>query len=185
MRHPAIPTAAKQIGKGAFSTAYAIGNDIFIDSCDPAKECMALGWFPNHPMFPKVERLEITDRGGIYKMPRYEKLWGNTSQLTKSEVKFLKELRAAWEHFRGLRCKHWNDRGRDNNSYEYAIAAAKHISSRTKRAAFIEAVEAMTNYGSDVGFECPNANLAIKGGRLILLDCFFMVSKLEETRRKK
>jgi len=50
---------------------------------------------------------------------------------------------------------------------------------KTAKTALIDAVSALTNYGSDICFEISPRNIAVtKTGNLILLDCFFMRSKL-------
>jgi hypothetical protein len=48
-----------------------------------------------------------------------------------------------------------------------------------------DAVEACANYGSDVMFEISPRNVAVHNGNLILLDCFFIKSKLREVRDKR
>jgi hypothetical protein len=45
-----------------------------------------------------------------------------------------------------------------------------------------EQIDGLMNYGADIRFEISPRNVAVKNGKLILLDCFFFASKLREVR---
>ena len=70
----------------------------------------------------------------------------------------------------------------DSMSKVYEAFAA--IEDEDLKEVMIEALEACGNYGSDVAFEISPRNVAVKDGKLILLDCFFMKSKLNQVRSK-
>ncbi|UZT50044.1 hypothetical protein [Enterobacter phage 01_vB_Eclo_IJM] len=47
------------------------------------------------------------------------------------------------------------------------------------------ALDACANFGSDIQFEISPRNVRAVNGKLILVDCFFLVSKLQEVRSSK
>ena len=159
----------KLIGQGSFTKAYLKENGrVFLDSTDPVKECMSLGWFPENRMFPTIERLE-----NGYEMDFYERPKGLKNNLSARQWSFYKALRAldvtvhciyeslyAWEK-------------------AFANLPAKFNKEKDD---LIEALNACSNYGQDVCFEISPRNVAVKGKRLVLLDCFFMRGKLLEKR---
>lgn len=44
----------------------------------------------------------------------------------------------------------------------------------------LEALDACLNYGSSVRFEISPRNVAVQDGQLVLLDCFYLQSTLNE-----
>jgi hypothetical protein len=49
----------------------------------------------------------------------------------------------------------------------------------------LDALDACANYGNDVCFEISPRNVAVKNGKLVLMDCFFMADKLQEIQAEK
>jgi hypothetical protein len=153
-----------KIGKGASTTAYKSGNTVYLKSDCPAKECMAHGWFPNSRLFPKVK---FSDEPGFdYEMKYYPAV--------RSLKKALKP--AEWDKYKVLRDIF------DHNSYiPLSISLSRHWMDKFKtikikplRLAMIEAMEAMMNYGENIGFEISPRNVRVsRAGNLILLDCFY------------
>lgn len=163
----------KKIGRGSFSTVYRKGNEpsVLIVSTDPVKECMGLGWFPKSRLFPKINRMSYNDDGSqTYTMQYYGKVTSLKKQLNKKSYQIYKALRDIPI-----------PQVEDYLLYEAWIKAFTTMPKEFKRVGEIlsEAVDALTNYGSDVCFEISPRNIAAtKSGNLVLLDCFFMRSEL-------
>ena len=163
----------KQIGRGSFSTAYRKGNSkkVLISSRDDVKECMALGWFPSSRLFPSVTRLSYSTNGrSTYTMKYYDKIKAPKQQLNAKAYKLYRALKKL-----DIFCLNHHD------LYEECIEKFRTLSNefRTAKYALIKAVEALSNYGSDIQFEISPRNIAATpSGNLILLDCFFMSSAL-------
>ena len=163
----------KQIGKGAFSTVYKQANNkVLIKTCDPVKECMSLDWFPNSRLFPKIERIGVSDCGQFqfYTEKYYEKVRSLKNALLPAEYEFYKLLK-----------------GRLCGDYCQLIAFIKSlpVQYRTKKKALLDAIDALMNYGSDIRFEISPRNVTVENGKLILLDCFFFRSTLTKVINKK
>jgi hypothetical protein len=61
----------------------------------------------------------------------------------------------------------------------------KTISNKKYKNALLDMVDVLGNYGTDINFECTPRNVAVKNGKLILLDVFFMDSQANEIRSSK
>ena len=155
----------KRIGKGSFTTAYLMDNDkVLLKSSDPIKECMAMGWFPNSHLFPKVKFGDVDNE---YIMNYYPKQTSLKNTLKPKHYAFYKELRRLWEDL----------------PFNYDVYTLRthfrYLTDKRKSAILIEALEACMNYGSDICFEISPRNVAVgKTGNLILLDCFYIKSLL-------
>ena len=163
------------IGKGSFTKAYRKDKTtVLLKSDDPIKECMSMGWFPDSRLFPKIIRTDF----GEYEMKYYEKVSSLKKSLTDTHYEMYKELRKVSENIE-----------RTSNIYDglfNVIDGFKMIKDRRLKEIMIRAVEACSNYGSDVEFEISPRNVAVtKTGKLILLDCFFMKSKALNIRKTK
>jgi hypothetical protein len=164
----------KMIGKGSFSKVYRRGNEnsVLIISNDPVKECMSFGWFPKSRLFPTVERLSYNDDGTqTYKMKYFDRVRAPKRQLNAKAYELYKALRDLFDTFPHYVYGY--------QLYSELIIAFKSLPKKFKTAkiALLEAVDALTNYGSDICFEISPRNIAVtKSGNLILLDCFFMRS---------
>ena len=163
------------IGKGLFTKAYRKDKTtVLLKSDDPIKECMPMGWFPDSRLFPKIIRTDC----GEYEMKYYEKVSSLKKSLTDTHYEIYKELRKVSENIE-----------RTSNIYDglfNVIDGFKMIKDRRLKEIMIRAVEACSNYGSDVEFEISPRNVAVtKTGKLILLDCFFMKSKALNIRKTK
>ena len=164
----------KQIGKGSFTTAYLKPDGkVLLKSIDEVKEAMAQGFFPNHRLFPKVELVDRGDKFNYYEMKYFERTNGLKSHLTLRE----------WELYK-LLCSLFKSRGYLANIYDgysrwYEIFERIPNKFKEEREALIEALNGLSNYFTDIGFEISPRNVAVEGGKLILLDCFFQMSKLK------
>lgn len=162
-----------KVGQGKFSKVYRKDEKkVLIKSRDQVKECMSLGWFPETFIFPKIEMLgwsEVEPNYCFYEAKFYPKCEKLSASLDAFDFEFYKELRK-------LRLKDY----RRNYLYENWINTFQTLPGKfhKRRDDLIEAVEALTNYGPDVCFEISPRNIAVDKGKLILLDCFFLQSKL-------
>ncbi len=157
------------IGKGTFSKVYKESeHTVLIVSEDPVKEVMGLGWFPNSRLFPKLERLE----SDTFRCKLYTKCKAPKKELKPKEYEKYLVLRKLFQ-------SNWSQ------DYHTWYNAFKTIKIKSLREAMLGALEACTNLGSDIGFEISPRNIACHNGNLVLLDCFFMVSKLKEVKTAK
>ena len=169
------PAKGKLLGKGLFSKVYENTNEpcmVIIETVDHAKECMAHGWFPDSDLFPTVTP---TDECGVYTMRYYAsaKSKGVLSELDAHNKALYRALRKLSVHV--------------DNPYDRMHAWCEAFASlpdqfATEREALREACEACGNYGSQVAFEISPRNVATENGKLVLLDCFFMVDQAEQLR---
>lgn len=164
----------KRIGSGAFTKAYLMDNGrVLLRSCDPIKEAMAYGWFPKSEYFPEVAVLDE----GVYEMQYYQKVRSLKAALTTEQYAVYKSLRAIFnEH--GGRCKDYFDWYRvfeQEATDEFGVPA-------DVVQIILEALDACSNYDQSVNFEISPRNVAVQDGQLVLLDCFYLQSTLNEVR---
>jgi hypothetical protein len=164
----------QRIGKGAFSVAYLeTETTVLVASEDPVKECMGLGWFPDSPLFPPVERIAY----GLYRMPYYQK----TAKLKES---LDPDQWAIYQTLRRIYVKHFHS----NNDYDYLDhwrAEFGALADSELKETMLECLDALSNYGADIGFEISPRNVAVKDGKLILLDVFYFIKKVKAIREKR
>lgn len=164
----------QRIGKGAFSIVYKKDEKtVFIKSKDNVKECMSMGWFPNTRMFPKIERVGVSDCGEFqfYEEKFYERKLAPKKDLLPDEYEFYQALRNLNTRCDNnyMRLDHWR------NQFDSLPAKFKR-----KKKLLNEALDALSNYGTDICFEISPRNIAIHAGKLVLLDCFFFASALKK-----
>lgn len=167
----------KLIGKGAFTKAYLTDNGkVLLKSSCPAKECSALGWMPESKMFPNITRVDY----GIYEMEYLPKSPSLKTALKPRQYRLYKALRAMQDNlfFENLHCN-------DYQKFDNLHTAIKSLPSEFKneKEKLQEAVDGLANYGLDICFEISPRNVRVKNGFLVLLDCFFFKSKLDEIKR--
>jgi hypothetical protein len=161
-------TDLKLIGKGMFSVCYRESeNTVLIASEDPVKECMGTGWFPDSPLFPKVERVAC----GLYRMPYYAKVSSLKSALDPDQWVIYQALRAM------VKASVFSGRNPDFR-IDFVRKQIDTLQDETLRETLSEAVDALANYGADIGFEISPRNVAVSDGKLILLDCFYFTTKV-------
>lgn len=161
------------IGKGTFTKCYRVSKRrVELHSVDPIKECMALGWFPDSYLFPEVERVESE----VYSMKYYERKASLKNNLSKRQWELyncLRDLKVDYSSRYKLH-SHWHK--------AFSTIPAKF---KAEREALRDALDACSNYGSDIAFEISPRNVATQGNKIVLLDCFFVLSKLDELRSDK
>lgn len=169
----------KLLGKGLFSKVWDEGKTVLIHSVCPVKECIAMGWGPSSKLFPRIERLDDPndyDDTRAYRMKKYERITAPKQQLNARSYKLYKILR-------GLDVNPFNSpiHRRSWDWYEAFNQIPNEF--KTQREALKEMIHCLGNYGQDFAFEISPRNIAATGsGNLVLLDCFFSVSKAQEIR---
>ena len=164
----------KLIGKGTFTKAYLLeSGEVLLKSVDPIKECMAHGWVPVSELFPSVS-LEDCE---TYKMKYYPKVSSLKNTLNEKSYRLYSALRKL-------------SVGYVRNSYDLLDEWRKAFDSlpsefEQEKEDLISAIEACSNYGTDVSFEISPRNVAVDNGNLVLLDCFFLKSELIKQTSKK
>lgn len=162
----------KLIGKGSFTKCYQLNDTtVLLKSEDPVKECMAYGWFPDSDLFPKVEFSSIS---GFYEMEFYPRVKSLKNNLDDDQYQIYKDLRLAMSNIDFVLNIH--------DSYQKVYDAFDQLDNEELKEIMLEALDACTNCGSDVAFEISPRNVAVKNGKLILLDVFFMKSALNKVR---
>jgi len=161
----------KLIGKGAFTKCYLkpCGKKVYLESVDPIKEIMALGWFPDSHLFPTVNF-----DGDGYEMKYYPKVKSLKNSLKPKHWELYKELRE-------LRVDN------PRNKYDLYTLWFKEfgkIKNTSVRRHLRSALESACNTGTDTGFEISPRNVAVSStGGLVLLDCFYNISILNGVRK--
>lgn len=164
----------KKIGEGTFTKAF-LNNEgrVILKTDDKAKECMALGWFPESKLFPTVEYKEL----GVYEM----EYLGPTPKSVKRDLRprQYRLYKALQKLFDGG----YGTFGIDKRDYFFEWH--KKFDSlpsefRKEKETLKLALDALGNYGTDIAFEISPRNIRIKNGFLILMDCFFFADDLSK-----
>ena len=162
----------KRIGSGAFTKAYLMENGrVLLRSCDPIKEAMAWGWFPKSEYFPEVSMLDY----GVYEMQYYPRVRSLKSALAPAQWAIYKSLRNLYNEYRG-KCLDYSDWYK---VFEREAADDYGVPEDVVQI-ILEALDACSNYDSSVNFEISPRNVAAQDGQLVLLDCFYLQSTLDE-----
>lgn len=168
------------IGKGSFTLCYDNGQSVLLVSNCPVKECNALGWLSASRLFPKIERLAFTDDVQLFKQEKFAKVKSLKTALQPKEYKLylqLRELASAYQ------CKHIKNPHNKHQIFVDTVKASKLHHAYKK--ALIEAVDGLANYTCKIGFEVSPRNVAVKNGKLILLDVFFSLDQLQKNTNKR
>ena len=162
----------KLIGKGAFTKCYQLNDTtVLLKSEDPIKECMAYDWFPESDLFPKVGFSSID---GCYEMEYYPRVRSLKNNLDNDQYQIYKDLREVFNNLETSINIH--------DGYSLIYKGFEQLDNEGLKEIMLEALDACSNCGSDVGFEISPRNVAVKDGKLILLDVFFMKSVLNKVR---
>lgn len=171
------------IGKGSFTKAYSDGKRVYLISNDPVKECMAHKWGSKSSYFPKIN---FSNNDNFdYEMKLYERVTAPKKQLNKrSYENYLKLKELARNNNTSVIEKSHTCR---IDHFRYEILREEILKANLTRGlknALIGMIDGLIDYGSDICFEISPHNIAATAkGNLILLDCFFMNSKLKEARK--
>lgn len=155
----------KVLATGSFSTAFIQKNGrILLKSADIPKQAMSDRLFPKHRLFPEVNYVGHEGSKALYDMPRYKQ--GDIRKLLNSERQ--KRLYDALDEILY--------RVNNRNSFEENIEVLKSIPSEfyREKKAIIAAYEFIFQFvKGELCMEHWDCNLAVKGGKLIMLDSFF------------
>ncbi|GGE71441.1 hypothetical protein [Klebsiella phage KL01] len=161
----------KLIGKGAFTKAYLLDNGrVQLHSCCPFKECMAHGWFPESDLFPKLTFIDV----GVYEMDYLTSVTAPKRQLNEASYKLYKALQLVYGDYDAI------------DYFSIYKSMEKHLEGFKELEEVLEALDACSNWGTDIGFEISPRNISVDDkGNLILADCFFHRPTLTEVRSRK
>lgn len=170
---------AKVWKRGTFSRVFKlVDGTVKIFSTDPAKECMALWGFGESALWPEIERTDrLEDGTNVFIMPLYDQPRSLKSALVEADYLLYQALRKAGNcpffgrnHYEAP--QHWH------KTFENTLQAFPEV-----KQAMHDAIDSLQNYGQDIRFEISPRNVAVKNGRLILLDCFFFADALANTKK--
>lgn len=163
----------KLIGKGVFSKVYQLNDkEVLIKSADYAKECNAL--YIESRLVPNIEKIDHE----TYKMEYFPKVKSLKQSLKPKEYELYNTLRGLNVPL-GIHIKDCDYYSLWRKEFETKIK------DKRVREDLLHIVDSLCNYGTDLRFEISPRNVAVKNGKLVLLDCFFFTSQLNEIRAKK
>lgn len=163
----------KLIGQGSFTKCYQLNSTtVLLKSTDPIKEAMACGWFPDSSLFPVVENSAID---GCYEMEFYPRTRGLKTRLDSDQWQLYKDLKQLFDNRPFISNKY--------DAYSTWYNIFEQLENEEVKEDLQSALDACCNFGSDINFEISPRNVAVKNGKLILLDCFFSITALEKTRK--
>lgn len=155
----------KLIGKGLFSKVYQLNEkQVLIKSTCNTKEAYSMDWHNSKNVFPVMER---TNEYQEYICEYYPKVDSLKDSLLPEYYEIYKNLRALSIGYVP----------NNHNLLDAWREQFKKVSNRKYRLALLDMLDVLSNYGSDIQFEISPRNVAVKNSKLILLDCFFLVSQ--------
>ena len=171
----------KQIGKGLFSTVFKKDAEDFVTiiTDDRIKECMAYFGLGGSDLFPSVERLDDPDNWSdlkAYRMEYFPKVSSLKNSLDADQWELYLKLR---EIAAFVRCN--ADPKYDYKNFDKYHELFSKIPVYGEQLQM--ALNNLADYGDDMRFEISPRNVAVKNGKLILLDCWFFISQLREKRK--
>lgn len=162
----------KLIGKGLLSKVYQLNEkQVLIKSVCYVKECLGNEWVRS-TIFPTLQR---TDNYGEYICEYYPKVKSLKESLEPKQYAIYQELRRLSIGF-------------VKNKYDLLDEWRKQFETVTNKRfkdGLLEMCDEICNYGTQISFEISPRNVAVKNGKLILLDCFFVADQAEKIRSTK
>jgi hypothetical protein len=163
-----------KVKRGSRTKAFIFSDKVLLRTIDPVKECMALGWFPDSELFPEVKMTDFEDLDDsfqVFESPVYLQGRSMKSLVCKEDWEEvylpLKQIfqTMSW----GFRSSDWH--------YAFINAVDNCVGLRYNvKDAVKKAYEGCMNFSERVKFEISPRNIAAtEDGKLILLDCFFIV----------
>lgn len=154
------------IGKGAFSKVYKLNDKrVLIKSVCYAKECLSIN--VNSVWFPKLRRVDYNE----YVCEYYPKVKSLKESLNPDHYRLYQELRKLRVY-----CENPND------YYNLWREEFQKVSNRSLKTTLLDFLDHLCGYGTQIGFEISPRNVAVKNGKLILLDVFYMQDQLRHVR---
>jgi hypothetical protein len=172
----------KKIGQGMFTTAYLNqAGKVTLVTFDKIKECQANFGLGGSDLFPSLERIDyFYDNNDVFhlvlEMEYFPKVKSLKNELCAEDWALYQDLRKIFKNKPILK------RGFEEYDYLY-----KQFEGLARGEELTEALCSCTNYTDSLGFEISPRNVAVKNGKLVLLDVFFCKNQFEEVwkRRKK
>jgi len=159
----------KLIGRGAFSKAYQIGlNEVELISSCPSKECYAM-FAQGNPLCPVIEKKDFDS----YKMPLYPKV-RSIKQLNDNGQLIYKELSKL--------------SGNCDDLYDFLKKVDCLAIDDDQKEQIKELAEIVCNAIDPINlrFEISRRNITHNpDGSIVLLDCFFCIKTLINTRKQR
>ena len=166
-----------KIGKGTFTNAFINQNNkVILSSVCPIKEIMAANWFPDSDLFPVINWLDTN----IYEMEYYPKVRSLKKSLDSDQWALYKTLRLIAQKQLDNICTIKNI---NNLFYKLHDLFDLYLDGEIQED-LKYALDACANYSSQIVFEISPRNVAVKNGKLILLDVFYAIDYLKKARNK-
>lgn len=165
------------IGRGAFTKCFELNaSEVLLLSCDPIKECNSAGWMPESDRLITLERIDYDGIFALYKAPKMPKF--KVGDLSLPEYALFKQLKSfcnslQWPTNDYQRLYYFNDKLEESD-------LPKDI-----KELLVDCGEACMNYGPKLGFEFSPRNLSTKEGKIVFLDCFYLLDTLQSVRTGK
>jgi hypothetical protein len=172
----------KVIGRGAFTRCYDNGDTVLLVSSCPVKECMSCGFWSDSDLFPAIERIDYKDNSQLFKMKKYNKQKSLKQSLLPEEYQKYKMLCDFAKIWYSKTC---NIKNQNLRHTEFCKLVQNSELTDELKNALLESADGLANYTSNIGFEISPRNIAVDNGKLILLDVFFSVDHLINTRKGK
>lgn len=158
------------IGKGLFSKVYKINDkQVLIKSECYVKECLANSI--SNSWFPKLKSVDCDE----YLCEYFPKVKSLKDSLNVNHYKLYLELKSL-------------SVGYVKNTYDLYSEWYKQfetVSNKSLKIALIQVLDELSNYGPQIRFEISPRNVAVKNGKLILLDVFFLHDQADKVRELK
>lgn len=165
------------IGRGAFTKCFELNtSEVLLLSCDPVKECNALGWMPDSNRLVILERVDYDGIFTLYKAPKLPRF--KVSDLSLPEYALFKQLKKFYSSLS------WPQNDYKRLPYFSDQLNASELPEEVKEL-LIDCAEACMNFGQKFGFEFSPRNLSTKDGKLVFLDCFYLLDTLQSVRTGK
>lgn len=165
------------IGRGAFTKCFELNaNEVLLLSCDPIKECNALGWMPDSDRLVSLERVDYDGIFTLYKAPKLPKF--KAGDLSLPEYALFKQLKKFYHALS------WPQNDHKRLPYFIDQLGASDLPDEVKEL-LSDCAEACMSFGQKLGFEFSPRNLSTKNGKLIFLDCFYLLNTLQSVRTGK
>ncbi len=165
------------IGRGAFTKCYELNpHEVMLLSCDPIKECNALGWMPDSDRLVNLERVDYDGIFTLYKALKLPKF--KVGDLSLPEYALFKQLKKFYHSLS------WPTNDYPRLPYFIDKLNASELPEEIKEL-LGDCAESCMNYGQKFGFEFSPRNLSTQNGNLVFLDCFYLLDTLQSVRTGK
>ncbi len=170
----------KKIGQGTFTTAYLNESGrVSLVTIDKIKECQADFGFGDSDLFPSLERIDyFYDNDDAFhlvlEMEYFPKVKSLKNELCAEDWALYQDLRKIFKNKPLFKRKF--------EEYDYLY---KEFEGLDRGEELTEALDSCANYTDSLGFEISPRNVAVKNGRLVLIDVFFCKDQLKEVRERR